>query len=50
MGIKLIWLGLALMFAVNEVLNLIGLSGSAVLSQVGGVVMVVGVIMVLFDK
>jgi len=41
---KLLWTGLTLMLAVNPVLSLIGLSGSEVITAVGAVIMLIGLI------
>ncbi len=49
-GIKVIWLGMALFFALNQVLNLVGFEGSAAITNVGAIVIIVGTVLLWLDK
>lgn len=50
MGIKLLWVGLTIVVALNLVLELVGLKSNPVLTQVGAVIMVIGAIALILDK
>jgi len=50
MGIKLLWTGLTTIIAVIPFLAAIGLSGSAVLTVAGAIIMVIGAVLMWLDK
>jgi len=50
MGIKLLWTGLTFMFALVPFLKAIGLNGSDVLVLVGAVLMIIGCVLLWFNK
>ncbi len=49
-GVKVTWLGVALFSALNQVLNLVGMNGSAAITNIGAVVIIVGVILQWLDR